>query len=164
MKYTNSEIRRQDRLLDTKSALELLKQGEFGVLSMRTENEGVYGIPINYAWDGNQSIYFHCAHEGQKLKCLDFCNEVSFCVVGNTKVVSNKFTTNYESIILKCSAARSLAENERMKALQLIIEKYSPKDKEVGMKYAEKSFHITEIIRLDIKDWSGKCKIVKNVD
>jgi hypothetical protein len=45
-----------------------------------------------------------------------------------------------------------------MKALELIIDKYSPGDKEVGLKYAQKSFDRTEIIRLDIEKWSGKCK------
>ena len=47
-----------------------------------------------------------------------------------------------------------------MKALELLLDKLSPEDKVVGMKYAEKSFHRTEIIRLDIDNWSGKCKRV----
>lgn len=37
----------------------------------------------------------------------------------------------------------------------------SPEDKVIGTKYdAEKSFHRTENIRLDIDSWSGKCKRV----
>lgn len=48
-----------------------------------------------------------------------------------------------------------------MKALLLILDKYSPNNKEIGMKYAEKSFHRTNIIRLDIIEVSGKTKRIK---
>jgi len=37
----------------------------------------------------------------------------------------------------------------------------SPEDKVIRAKYdAEKSFHRTEMIRLDMDSWSGKCKRV----
>ena len=86
--------------------------------------------------------------------------EVSFCVVGRTHVVSDKFTTGYESIVVKCRAQIGLSADERRHALRLFLDKYSPADKEVGLKYAEKSFHRTEIIRLDIQEFSGKQKKV----
>jgi len=127
---------------------------------MQTEEGEAYGIPINYAWDGKQSIYLHCALEGRKIRNIAFCHNVSFCVVGKTNVVSDKFTTGYESIILSCKASIGLIPEERMKALEFILEKYSPEDKEKGLKYAQKSFDQTEIIRLDISEWSGKTKVV----
>ena len=48
-----------------------------------------------------------------------------------------------------------------MQALELIIDKYSPDDKAIGLRYAEKSFHRTEIIRIDIDSVSGKQKIIR---
>lgn len=161
MDYSNSEVRRQDRLLDQTAASKLLSQGEYGVLSMICNDKGAYGVPLNYAWNGNSAIYIHCAQQGQKLKCIDYNNAVSFCVVGKTNVISDKFTAEYESIILSCKAFRGLSEQERMSGLALIIEKYSSGNKEVGLKIIQKSFDVTEIIRLDIDKWSGKCKIVK---
>ena len=158
MIYSNNNIRRQDRLLDEQSANELLKKGEYGVLSMQAEKEGVYAVPINYVWDGKNAIYFHCALKGKKLRYINLSNTVSLCVVGKTNVISNKFTTEYESIILDCKAFVNIQKNERMKALELLLEKYSPTDKIIGMKYAEKSFSKTEIVRLNIDTWSGKCK------
>ena len=70
----------------------------------------------------------------------------------------DKFTTAYESIVLECSAAANLPEAERWRALKLLIDKYSPDFKATGLKYSEKSFGRTEIIRLKIERWSGKCK------
>jgi nitroimidazol reductase NimA-like FMN-containing flavoprotein (pyridoxamine 5'-phosphate oxidase superfamily) len=160
MEYNNEKVRRQDRLLDETTARHILENGEYGVLSMLTEEGEAYGIPINYVWDSKQSIYLHCAKEGRKIRNIAFSKNVSFCVVGKTNVVSNKFTTGYESIVLSCAAFIGLPPEERMKALELIIDKYSPDDKETGMKYAQKSFEQTEIIRLDICDWSGKAKVL----
>ena len=48
MRYDCHDIRRQDRLLNESRARELLRVGEYGVLSMATE-QGGYGVPINYA-------------------------------------------------------------------------------------------------------------------
>lgn len=159
MRYTNSKVRRQDRLLSEIKAVELLKTGEYGVLSMCCD-EAAYGIPLNYAWNGEASIYVHCAPEGRKLRCIDANANVSFCIVGKTHVISNKFTTEYESIVLHCRAHRQLPDDERMRALMLILEKYSPEDLAAGANYAERSFDRTEIIRLDIVEWSGKTKNV----
>lgn len=158
MQYFNTNIRRQDRLLDEAQATELLKKGEYGIFSVQAEDGGAYGIPINYAFDGKQSIYLHCAPEGRKLRCIKICNRVSFCIVGHTQVISNKFSTAYESIVLNCLAFTNLPEVERMKGLELLLDKYSPSDKIKGMQYAKNSFERTEIIRLDITRWSGKCK------
>ena len=150
MNYNNTLIRRQDRLLREEEATTLLRTGEYGVLSMTDETGKAYGIPVNYVWNEADSLYIHCAPQGRK-----------FCIVGRTHVVSNQFTTSYESIVLQCRATTGLPADERMQALQLLLQKYSPNDLTIGLKYAEKSFHRTEIIRLDIEEVSGKCKRVQ---
>ena len=81
MPYDNSAVRRQDRLLDEARARELLAGGRFGVLSL-VDGDGAYGIPVNYVWDGDDSLYVHCAPDGRKLRCIDRRDRVSFCVVG----------------------------------------------------------------------------------
>ncbi len=158
MNYSNQNIRRQDRLLDEQSARELLASATYGILSMQAENGGGYGVTVSYVWDEKETIYFHCAPEGRKLRCIALCNKVSLCVIGKTNVISDKFTTEYESIILDCTASIGLPEEERMKALELLLDKFSPNDKITGMKYAKNSFHKTEIVKLDIGSWSGKAK------
>ena len=154
-KYDNAAVRRQDRLLDAGRAIELLWQREYGFLALG--GEGGYGVPLNYAVAGH-SIYFHCAPEGEKLRALAQNNRVSFCVVGTTKVISNKFTTAYQSVLAKGTLHTGLSDEEKMHALEVILDKYSPNEKVIGLKDAEKSFHRTEIMRLDIQSVSGKCK------
>ena len=51
MIFSNDNIRRQDRLLDEERAMEIIKEGEYGVLSMQDAGgNGAYGVPINYVW------------------------------------------------------------------------------------------------------------------
>lgn len=162
--YDNSQVRRQDRLLDEERAEELLAEAEYGILSMVEQRDGKtagYGIPINFIWDGGTTVYIHCAPDGHKLKCLDSCAEVSLTVVGRTNVVPNKFTTGYESIVVRGRIERGLPAEERHHALELLLDKFSPNDKTVGLKYAEKSFYRTEILKLHIQSISGKAKHVQ---
>lgn len=155
--YSTNNIRRQDLLLEQEAAAKLLRAGEYGVLSFCGAN-GAYGVPLSYAWDAEEVIYFHCAPKGEKMQHIKHNPNVSFAIVGRTNVLSAKFTTEYESLILKGVVEVVENEVERMAALELILDKYSPEDKAVGMKYAEKSFSRTAILRLTIQAVSGKCK------
>ena len=98
MKYVNDRVRRQDRLMDEQRALELLRDGEYGVLSMVADDAG-YGIPVNFVWDGDHSVYIHCAPEGRKLQAIEKNPKVSLCIIGNVNLLPRNFTTEYESAI-----------------------------------------------------------------
>lgn len=160
MNYDNCPVRRQDRLLSEEEAVTLLKDGEYGILSMVSAENAGYGIPLSYVLEKDR-IYFHCAPEGEKLRALAGNNRVSFCVTGRTKVISSQFTTAYESVVAKGSITTELSDEEKQHALELILDKYSPNDKETGLKYTEKSFHRVRVLRMDIETFSGKGKKVK---
>ena len=152
----NKEIRRQERKITEKQALDILKEGEYGVLSMCTpENEG-YGIPLSYALDNNK-IYFHCAVEGSKLDYLRSNNRVSFCVVGKTQVLPSKFSTIYESAIA-FGKIKEVSGNEKRNALMLLVEKYSNNFIEEGKEYIEKSFDRVIVLVLSIESITGKAR------
>lgn len=157
MRSINDTVRRQDRLLDEARAIELLRESEFGVLSMVSEGGG-YGIPVNFVWDGKSSIFIHCAPEGRKLRALKDNPNVSLCVIGRVHLLPRNFTTEYESAIFFGKARVGLTDDEKMDALHLLIDKLSPEFKELGDTYAHKSFHRVEIIRVDLSAFSGKRK------
>ena len=161
MTYDTANIRRQDRLLSQEKAYDLLRKGEYGILSMVSEENTGYGIPINFVYDDADRIYFHCAMEGKKLRCLEKNDRVSFCIIGKTSVISHQFTTAYESVMVSGTMDIHLSDTERRYGLSLLLDKYCPNDKEVGLKYIEKSFHRTNVIRLNISSFSGKSKVVK---
>ena len=69
-----------------------------------------------------------------------------------------KFTTAYESVLAFGDIVTVDDNDERMKALELLVDKYSPEYKEIGLKYAKGSFSRTTVLRIDIKRISGKSK------
>lgn len=155
------EIRRQNRILDDKNRInELLTDSEYGFLSIgMTENEYAYGIPMSYAFDKDtNSLYFHCATEGQKLDILKQNNKVSFCVVGITKPIAEQFTTLYESVIAFGKVETDLSDEEKKKALRLLVRKYSARYEEVGEKYMEKSWARTAVFKIEIEHITAKAK------
>lgn len=156
MRYDNSTLRRQDRQLAEERALELLRRGEYGFLAMASA-EGGYGIPINYALDGDV-IYLHCAPEGRKLRALEYDARVSFCVVGCTRIVPEYFTTEYESVIATGQARVVADDDERRRALSLIVEKYAAEHIAEGLQAIERSLPRTAIIAIEVDHLSGKCK------
>lgn len=154
--YDNSGVRRKDRILEQDNAVELLRKGEYGYLSLAGKC-GAYGVPLNYAWCDN-SVYFHCAPEGEKLRRIEEDNTACFCVVGRTAVQPAQFSTGYESVLLFGKIIVVHDDDERMKALELLVDKYSPDFREAGTKYAQKLFRQTTILKLEVERMSGKGK------
>lgn len=149
------KMRRMDKAMDEKAALELLKRCEFGVLSTVGEDGYPYGVPVNYALkDG--AIYIHCATEGHKLDNIIYNSKVSFCAVGDTEVISENFSTKYESVIIFGNASIVEDDNEKREALLEIIYKYSPDFIESGKKYIENDCHRAKIIKVEIEHITGK--------
>lgn len=155
------EVRRQNRILEDQSRIsELLNTSEYGFLSLGTSENGYgYGIPISYAYDGEtNSLYFHCAPEGEKLDMLKVNNKVSFCVVGVTKPIAEQFTTLYESVIAYGKADINLPDEEKRKALRLLVIKYSKGFEELGEKYMDKSWQRTTTFKIEIEHITAKAK------
>ena len=149
-------MRRKDRAVTEKEAIEILIKGEHGILSMCTpENEG-YGIPLNYVLDNHQ-IYFHSAAAGSKLDYLRTNNKVSFCVVGNTTVIPSDFGTLYESAIVSGTTSE-VTGDEKREALKRIIEKYSSDFIQEGNEYIDKLYDRVCVIKLSIQSITGKAK------
>ena len=160
MKYNNDDVRRRDRLLSEQRATELIRIAEYGVLSMIDEDGQPYAIPVNHVWDGEDCLYIHSAPEGKKLRAIAKNPNVCLCIVGDVNLLPSKFTTEYESVVIRGLARIGLDEEERLKALHLLINKLSPEYKQLGEKYAQASFHRTEIIKIEMLQFSGKCKKV----
>ncbi|MFV0537186.1 MAG: pyridoxamine 5'-phosphate oxidase family protein [Dysgonomonas sp.] len=155
------EVRRQNRVLEDKNRInELLNNSEYGFLSLGTgENGYPYGLPLSYIYnEPTNSLYFHCAPEGQKLDSIAKNDKVSFCVVGVTKPIAEQFTTLYESIIVFGTANTKLDDEEKRKALRLLVKKYSPGFEEIGEKYMDKSWSRTAVFKIEIEHITAKAK------
>lgn len=148
------KMRRSKKEVFEKDIEDILNEGEYGVLSLTGENGYPYGVPVNYAYHNN-SIYFHCAGEGQKLDIIKRHEKVSFCTVSETELVPEKFTTKYKSVIAFGTAAIIIGE-EKMVALGKLIEKYSPGFEEMGKRYISAEEGDTTVIKISVDHITGK--------
>ncbi len=149
-------MRRDDRALSEEGALAILEKGEYGVLSTVSESGAPHGIPLNYCVI-NGNIYFHCAMEGYKLDNIAAHPSVSFCVVGNTQVIPEKFATEYESCIVY-GTAEEVSGEEQILALEGLVAKYSADYIEKGGKYLMSMLEKVKVVRITPKYISGKAR------
>lgn len=150
------EMRRKDRELKIDEIIEILKNNSYGVLSTVSENGYPYGVPISYVYFNN-SIFFHCAVNGHKLDNISNNSKVSFCVVGRTHILPDKFSTEYESAIVFGNAIE-VSNDEKNLALLEIINKYSADFIEQGKEYIKNASNATKVIKINIEHMSGKAR------
>ena len=150
------EMRRNDREISIEEAKEILNSAHYGSLATIGEDGYPYALPISYVYDGT-SIYIHGATEGHKLDNIKFSSKVSFCVVGATKLLPSKFSTDYESVVV-FGKASIIEADEKIHALECLIKKYSPDFMDSGMKYIANDKHKTTVIKSDIEKISGKAR------
>ena len=149
-------VRRKDREISIDDAAKLMASCTYGVLATVDNDSQPYTTPLSYVYAGD-CIYFHCASEGQKLDNIKSNPAVSFCVVGQTRTLPNKFATEYESAIA-FGTASEIFEDEKMDALLRILEKYSPDFIAQGKKYIAGKIDETIVVRIDIKQLTGKAR------
>lgn len=150
-------MRKAERQMNNNDAVRLLEAGEYGILSTIGKDGRPLGTPLSYIVKDN-SIYFHCAKEGHKLDNIMNNNNVSFTVVGRTKVLQQKFSTEYESVIVS-GRASFVNDEEKIGALKAIIYKYSPDFIEEGMSYIERAADKTCVVRIEISELTGKHRV-----
>jgi nitroimidazol reductase NimA-like FMN-containing flavoprotein (pyridoxamine 5'-phosphate oxidase superfamily) len=154
------ELRRKDKQITLEEAQTLLTVSEHGIMSTVDSDGQPYGVPLNYVYI-NEAIYFHCALSGHKIDNIENNSKVSFCVVGDIKILPADFSTNFVSAVVFGVASEAL-EKERYDALLALVEKYSPDFLEEGRKYIEKLDKVTKVVKIDIQQISGKTSPTKS--
>ncbi len=150
------KMRRIDRAIPESEAREILRKGEYGILSTVSIDGQPYGVPLSFIYTGD-IIYFHCALEGQKVNNVKGNNSVSFCVVGKTEVLPDKFGTKYESVIVHGKVSE-MTGIEKQKGLLELLKKYSPGFIKEGLQYIENTGGKTRVYKIMIESMEGKSR------
>lgn len=154
--YNTTRLRRQDRALPQEAADRLLREGEFGTLCLQDTAGGGYGVPLNYVWDGGNFLYMHCAPQGHKITCLTSAPRACFVIAGTTRILPEKFSTAYESVILHGEVRLVEDTAEKRAALSTLIQKLTPRETERGAQYIERAIDATAVLRFRIGHYCGK--------
>ena len=149
-------MRRHDRAITEDEAKALLQNGEYGVLSTVSPDGQPYAVPLSYTFTGDL-IFFHSAPDGHKLDNIAANNRVSFCVVGKTQVMPEKFGTRYESVIAFGKACEVSGE-EKNRGLSELLRKYCRGFLKEGLQYMAREGHKAKVYKITIESFAGKAR------
>lgn len=172
-------MRRKDRAMDKEFALKIIDKARYGVVSM-VDNEGKpYGLSLSIVRDNN-TLYFHSAMDGKKVEILKNNPNVSIIFVGQVQVpenyskdeleemkndpsqavkfISSVFTTEFESAIVTGLVKPVEDREEKIKAMKLVCQKYTPTKMEYFQTAIEAGLSRTNVYSVEIESITGKRK------
>lgn len=154
------EMRRSDRQLTESETLEVIRQGEYGVLCTVTAEGLPYGVPISYALDEeSNTIYFHgTIQEGQKTDNLAHQPQSCLTIVLQTELMPEKFATKYWSANAFGPVLDVIAEAEKRHGLECILKKYAQDYLEQGEKYIDGAIGRARVMKMTVQSITGKAR------
>lgn len=152
-------MRRKDKeIINTEEMFNILQNGKFATISMCQDNEP-YIVTLNYGYDRQKnSLYFHCAKEGLKLKILKSNPKACGTVIEDFGYVMNECNHSYRSVVFggKINIVEELEEKKIGLNIMLNhLEENPSQIKEKSLKN-EKAYNKPCILRFDIDEVSGK--------
>ena len=150
-------MRRKDREQSKDFALEVADKCAYSALATVNPDGSPYCIPLSMAREG-ECLYFHCAKEGRKIDNLRNSSRVCVSCVGEVKPLTSDFSTLYESAVIFGAASEVTDREEKIRALRLICERYTPSHMAAFDKAIEQSLDITGVWKIHIDGISGKAR------
>jgi len=150
------EMRRKKQQLTQEESINILENGNHGILALAGDNGYPYAVPLSYLYI-NHKIYIHAARSGHKIDAAKANDKASFCVVAQDKVVPDEYTTYFKSVIAfgRIRIMKDAAEIE--KALWALGKKYNPEDSDEHRKAViDRAQKTVCMLELSIEHLSGK--------
>lgn len=150
------QMRKISRQKSAEWALEVFDKAPYTVISMTRPDGTPYSVPVNMVRKDNETFYFHCAFEGEKIDCLKVKSIVSLLAVSKCtphyEEDKNNFTEYYNSAMAVGKATAVSSREEKIEALRLICERFLPKYMEHFDEAIERSIDRTHIIRITLTE------------
>ncbi len=150
------QMRRKNQILSQEESIAILQNGTTGTLAVLGDDDYPYAVPINYFYENNK-IYFHGAKAGHKIDAIKKHNKVSFCVVAQDDIITEKFTTYFKSVIAFGTARIIEDDAEKRNAIEKLTVKFTPDQTEQKRSEAiEKEFPALGMVEMTIEHMTGK--------
>jgi nitroimidazol reductase NimA-like FMN-containing flavoprotein (pyridoxamine 5'-phosphate oxidase superfamily) len=149
-------MRRKEKEIKSKSEIDsIIKSGQVCRVAFSLNNKP-YIVPMYYGFKDN-TLYFHSAKQGKKIDIINKNNQVCFEIDINQDIINTGVPCNwknsYSSIIGFGKAKLVESYSEKVKALNLILDHYSPK---TIYNFLKDNVDKTAIIKIKIEKITGK--------
>ena len=150
------EMRRKKQQIPDNEAIAILENSKVGILAVNGDNGYPYTVPLNYMFY-NGKIYFHGASEGHKFDSIKNNSKVSFCVISQDKIIPEKYTTAYESVVVFGNAKIMDDKEEIKKVIYDFAKKFHPTDTEENrMFYINSDIKTMAMVEITPEHITGK--------
>jgi nitroimidazol reductase NimA-like FMN-containing flavoprotein (pyridoxamine 5'-phosphate oxidase superfamily) len=155
---THWELRKKDQeITSDKEMRDILRQAKYVTMAMCLDNEP-YLVTVSHGYDADQNtIYFHCAHEGRKIDILKENPKVwgEAIVDGGTK--PEECGQDYETTQFHGVVSFPQEMEEKRHGLSVLIAQFGADvDKFFAKEDVDKRIEKVNIGRVDIDFLSGK--------
>ena len=150
-------MRRKDRELSRDAALAVVDKCVYSVMATVNGDGTPYCIPLSMVREG-EWLYFHSAQEGHKIDNLTQHNRICICSVGDVREAPGAFSIGYESAVINGSASQITEREEKIRALSLIVKRYTPANMAAFDQAIEEQLDRTGVWKVHIDEISGKGK------
>ncbi len=147
-------MRKKSREMDSAWAIEVMRKAPYITVSFTRPDGTAYGVPLSLACTNDNTWYFHCALEGEKLDAIKQHPEV--CLTAVTKCTptvgpkDGSFTLQYHSAIA-CGKAELVTDKaEKVLALRAICERFLPKHIDAFDDAITRSIDRTAVVRITL--------------
>lgn len=149
------EMRRKAQLLSAEDTLAILSEGTNGVLAALGDDDYPYAVPLNYIYHDGK-LYFHCSKTGHKLDAVCKHPKASFCVIGQDRVVPEKFTTAFRSVIAFGRVRVLQDTDEKRSVLKVLTVKFSSGYEKEHFKKLDSVLDNVCVLEFAIEHMTGK--------
>ncbi len=149
-------MRRSRQELSVAETKKILSDHSTGTLALLGDEGYPYSLPINYYFDGNDKIYFHCAKQGHKLDAVKRNEKVSMSVIARDEIYQEKFTTLYVSAVVFGKAKILENQNEINLYCTRLAEKLCPDNIKNIPAEINSSASAFTIVEITIEHMTGK--------
>lgn len=148
-------MRRIDREMPPEFGWQVVDKCAYAVLSMVDGGGKPYAVPLSLVRSG-ESVYFHCAKQGEKTDCLRLNPDVCVVCVGDVQLLPQEFSAEYESAILRGVAHEVTDREEKVLALRLISERYAAENMAEFDAMVDGFLAATGVWRIDVCEITAK--------
>ncbi len=140
-------MRRKEREMSEDFAWMVLNKCEFAMVATTDEDGAPYCVPVTIVCDG-EKIFFHCAREGRRTGNLRRDPRVCLTAVGDTHILSDEFSTEYESAVVRGRAEEVTGDEEKKRVLELLCRRHVPGHMEAFEAEVSASLAVTAVWKI----------------
>lgn len=153
--HPHGMMRRKSREITDRAEIDEIIRSERLMRIALVEGDMPFLVPVFYGFD-NTSLYFHSAKAGSKFEIIQRNNNICFEISIDHGIIEDEIACDFEAkhrtVIGVGKAIAVEDEAEKIKALDLIVAKFSDKKFE----YPKGNLSLTAVFRIEIASVKGK--------